>query len=103
MGERTYWVYIMTNRSGTLYVGMTNDLMRRVHEHRQGRIPGFTARYRITRLIHAESCSNVMDAIAREKEIKLWRREKKLALIAESNPDWLDLAGEWCNEPSCQA
>ena len=95
MKERTYWVYIMTNRSGTLYVGMTNDLMRRVHEHRQGQIPGFTSRYNITWLIHAESTSNVADAIAREKEIKGWRREKKLALITESNPDWLDLASEW--------
>jgi putative endonuclease len=95
MKERAYWVYIMTNRSGTLYVGMTNDLLRRVDEHRQGRIPGFTSRYKITRLVHAESCSDVVAAIAREKEIKGWRREKKLALIAESNPDWIDLAAEW--------
>lgn len=95
MRERTYWVYIMTNRSGTLYVGMTNDLMRRVHEHRQGQIPGFASRYKITRLIHAESCHDVVAAIAREKEIKDWRREKKLALVAESNPEWLDLAVEW--------
>jgi putative endonuclease len=93
--ERTYWVYIMTNRSGTLYVGMTNDLSRRVNEHRQGQTPGFTSRYRITRLIHVESCSDVLAAIAREKEIKGWRREKKLALIAESNPNWTDLAAEW--------
>lgn len=95
MKERTYWVYIMTNRSGTLYVGMTNDLSRRVNEHRQGQTPGFTSRYRITRLIHVESCSDVLAAIAREKEIKGWRREKKLALIAESNPNWTDLAAEW--------
>jgi putative endonuclease len=95
MKERTYWVYIMTNRSGTLYVGMANDLMRRVHEHRQGQIPGFTSWYKITRLIHAESTSDVVAAIAREKEIKGWRREKKLALIAESNPERLDLAAEW--------
>jgi putative endonuclease len=95
MKERTFWVYIMTNRSGTLYVGMTNDLIRRVQEHRQGQIPGFTSRYKITRLIHAESTSDVVAAIAREKEIKGWRREKKLALIAESNPEWLDLAAGW--------
>ncbi len=85
----------MTNRSGTLYVGMTNELSRRVNEHRQGQTPGFTSRYRITRLIHVESCSDVLAAIAREKEIKGWRREKKLALIAESNPNWIDLAAEW--------
>jgi putative endonuclease len=103
MNERTSWVYLMTNRSGTLYVGMTNDLMRRVAEHRQGQIPGFTARYKITQLIHAESCSSVVEAIAREKEIKGWRREKKLTLIAESNPDWLDLAGEWSSNPGIQA
>lgn len=95
VNERTYWVYIMTNRSGTLYVGMTNDLVRRVAEHRQGQVPGFTARYKITRLIHAESCHDVVATIAREKELKGWRREKKLALIAESNPDWLDLAADW--------
>ena len=94
MNERTYWVYIMTNRSGTLYVGMTNDLVRRVNEHRQGQIPGFTDRYKITRLIHAESCHDVVADIAREKELKGWRREKKVALIADSNPDWLDLAAE---------
>ena len=95
MQDRTYWLYIMTNRSGTLYVGMTNDLARRVAEHRQGLIPGFTSRYKITRLIHAESCSDVREAITREKEIKGWRREKKLALINEANPDWLDLAAGW--------
>ena len=95
VNERTYWVYIMTNRSGTLYVGMTNDLNRRVNGHRQGQVPGFTSRYKITRLIHAESCSDVVAAIAREKEIKGWRREKKLALVAETNPDWIDLAAGW--------
>ena len=95
MNARTYWVYIMTNRSGTLYVGMTNDLVRRSGEHRQGQIPGPITRYKITRLIHTESCHDVVAAIAREKEIKGWRWEKKLAFIAESNPDWLDLAAEW--------
>lgn len=84
----------MTNRSGTLYVGMTNDLARRVDEHRRGQIPAFTSRYRITRLVHAKSCSDVRATITREKEIKGWRRDKKLALLAESNPDWIDLAAE---------
>ena len=95
MNDRTYWVYIMTNRSGTLYVGMTNNLLRRVGEHRRGQVLGFTSRYKITRLVHAESCSDARAAITREKEIKGWRREKKLALITESNPDWLDLAAGW--------
>ena len=103
MKERTYWVYIMTNRSGTLYVRVAHDLIRRVFVHRNVQVPGFTARYKITRLSHAESCSDVLAAIAREKEIKGWRREKKLALFAEFNPDWLDLAPEWDSQPGIQA
>ena len=93
--DRTYWVYIMTNRSGTLYIGMTNNLMRRVQDHRQGRIEGFTATYKITRLIYAEPHAEVRDAIAREKQLKGWTRAKKLGLIAASNPDWRDLADAW--------
>ena len=91
----TYWVYIMTNRSGTLYTGMTGDLPRRIHEHRHRLIPGFTSRYRIDRLIHAESFTEVRYAIAREKQIKGWDRARKLALILENNPDWRDLGGDW--------
>jgi putative endonuclease len=92
---RTYWVYIMTNRSGTLYTGVTGDLARRVYEHRQRLVPGFTSRYQLDRLVHAEPFSEVRDAIAREKQIKGWLRAKKLALVAESNPDWSDLGEEW--------
>ena len=91
----TYWVYIITNRSGTLYTGMTGDLARRIHEHRHRLVPGFTSRYRIDRLIHAEAFTEVRDAIAREKQIKGWDRAKKLSLIAESNPQWKDLGAEW--------
>jgi putative endonuclease len=83
----TYWVYIMTNRSRTLYTGVTGDLARRVYEHRNHLVPGFTSRYKIDRLVHAESISEVRDAIAREKQIKGWVRSKKLALVARSNPD----------------
>ena len=95
MNDRTYWVYIMTNRSGTLYVGMTNNLLRRVGEHRRGQVLGFTSRYKITRLVHAESCSDARAAITREKEIKGWRREKNIALIEATNPEWNDLGESW--------
>ena len=93
--QPTYWVYLMTNRSGTLYIGMTNNLERRVWEHRNGVVEGFTSKYRIGRLVLAEPFSEVRDAIAREKQLKKWSREKKLALIRGSNPDWQDLADEW--------
>ena len=92
---RTYWVYIMTNRSGTLYTGMTENLARRIEEHRQRHAPGFASRYKIDRLVHAESFSEVRDAIAHEKQIKGWDRAKKLALISENNPDWRELSEEW--------
>jgi len=91
----TYWVYIMTNKSGTLYTGVTGDLSRRVYEHRNRLIPGFTRRYKIDRLVHAEAFREVRDAIAREKQIKGWVRSRKLALINEANPDWHDLGEEW--------
>ena len=90
-----YWVYIMTNRSRTLYTGVTSDLARRVYEHRHQQVASFTSRYKIDRLVHAESFSEVLDAISREKQIKGWLRSKKLALIARSNPDWRDLGEEW--------
>jgi putative endonuclease len=76
--EYTYRVYILASRSRNLYIGVTNDLQRRVAEHRQGLVPGFTTRYRIFRLVHFEEFADIRDAIAREKEIKAWRREKKL-------------------------
>ena len=93
--DRTYWVYIMTNRSGTFHIGMTNNLMRRIQDHRQGRVEGFTAQYQITRLISAESFPEVRHAIAQEKQLEGWSRAKKLALIASSNHDWRDLGDDW--------
>ncbi len=87
-----YFVYILTNDSGTLYVGMTNNLGRRLWEHRSGTFDGFTKKYRIHRLVYCESTSDVWEAIAREKQIKRWRREKKIALVKTTNPDWLELA-----------
>jgi putative endonuclease len=88
-------VYIMASKSRTLYVGVTNNLERRVHEHKRGLLPGFTSRYRVSRLVYFEATENVESAIAREKEIKGWRREKKVALIESSKPTWEDLSAEW--------
>jgi putative endonuclease len=90
--SRTYWIYILASRSRNLYIGVTNDLQRRMTEHRQRLIPGFTSRYKIFRLVHCEQFADVRDAIAREKEIKGWRREKKIWLIERDNPTWQDLA-----------
>ena len=92
---RQYYVYILASRSRTLYTGVTNDLNRRVWEHRHGTIPGFTKRYRINRLVHFESTSNVSVAIAREKQIKGWSRAKRIALIESANPTWEDLSEAW--------
>ena len=91
MSGRSYYVYILTNRSGTLYVGVTNDLERRIHEHRSGLVDGFTKAYRIHELVYFEECGEVVDAITREKQIKGWSRAKKVALIATLNPRWEDL------------
>jgi putative endonuclease len=84
---------MMTNRHQTvLYIGMTNDLARRISEHRAGEIPGFTSDYRCQKLIYYEHCTQVQDAIAREKQLKKWSRAKKVALIATLNRHWDDLA-----------
>ena len=88
----TYRVYILASRkNGTLYVGVTNDLARRVFQHKQDVVEGFSSRYKIHLLVHYEAYEDVRDAIQREKNIKHWPRAWKLALIEESNPDWLDL------------
>jgi len=92
---RTYFVYILSSRSRTLYTGVTNDLQRRLREHREGRVHGFTARYNIFRLVHFEMFANIRTAIAREKEIKGWRREKKVSLIERQNATWADLTGQF--------
>ena len=92
-----YYVYIMTNRSGTLYVGMTNDIRRRVWQHRHKLIEGFTKRYNITRLVYYEETPDVAAAIAREKQIKGWLRKKKIALIESHNSGWKDLSDAWYN------
>lgn len=92
---KNYYVYIMTNKSRTFYVGMTNNLERRSFEHKHKLIQGFTSRYNITQLVYYEVYSDVREAIAREKQVKDWRREKKIALIESVNPSWKDLTDDW--------
>jgi putative endonuclease len=93
-----YYIYIMTSPSGTLYTGMTNDLKRRVYQHKHKLIEGFTEKYNVTRLAYCEETQDVQTAIAREKEIKSWRRSKKLGLIKSLNPKWQDLSDGWYDE-----
>ncbi|NMG11456.1 GIY-YIG nuclease family protein [Brasilonema sp. UFV-L1] len=92
---KNYYVYILSNRSKTLYTGVTNDLIRRVYEHKQKLIPGFTQKYNIDRLAYYEETVDVTVAIAREKQIKGWLRLKKIALIESMNPEWHDLSADW--------
>ncbi len=91
MAGRTYYVYILSSETRRLYVGVTNDLTRRVSEHRVGKGGDFTRKYKIHRLAYYETFGEINDAIAREKEIKAWRRDKKVALIEAENPHWDDL------------
>jgi putative endonuclease len=93
--SKTYYVYIMSNQSRTLYVGMTNNIRKRAREHKDGLVEGFTHRYNIDTLVYVESFGDVNSAIAREKQIKHWSREKKLHLINQDNPDWRDLSDGW--------
>jgi putative endonuclease len=94
-----YYVYIVTNRSHTLYTGVTNDLPRRVYEHKQKLVEGFTQKYNISQLVYYETTSEVRSAIAREKQIKGWLRSKKIALIESMNPKWEDLSEGWYETP----
>jgi len=90
--DHRYFVYILTNRhQTTLYVGVTNDLIRRVHEHRTKVASAFTARYNVDKLVYYEETSDVQAAIAREKQLKAGSRERKIALVNAMNPDWRDL------------
>ncbi len=95
-----YYVYIMTNKSRTLYTGVTNNLKRRVYEHKHKLVPGFTSKYNITQLVHFETTTDVKAAIAREKQIKGWLRVKKIALIESANPRWEDLSKGWYDNPA---
>ena len=96
--HRYYYVYIMTNRSRTLYTGITGNLSKRVFQHKTGVFPGFTSRYRIDRLVYYERFIGVATAIQREKQIKGLLRIKKLALIVSMNPEWKDLSEGWYDQ-----
>ena len=91
-----YYVYILASKiRGTLYVGMTNDLQRRVYEHKTGIKKGFTEKYGVNKLVYFETFQQVEEAIEREKNIKKWKRDWKIELIEKENKKWLDLAKDW--------
>jgi putative endonuclease len=93
--EHTYYVYILASKSRVLYVGVTNNLVSRLRQHRDGAYSGFAEHYKTYRLVYYQSFAWVQDAIAREKQLKRWRREKKVFLIERDNPTWEDLSAEW--------
>jgi putative endonuclease len=92
---RQYYIYILSNHSRGLYVGVTNNLQRRLSEHKQKLIPGFTRIYNLNRLVYYETTRSIRPAILREKQIKGLLRAKKVALIESANPEWKDLSEEW--------
>jgi putative endonuclease len=93
---KSYFVYIMANEARTIYIGITGDLEPRVWQHKTGAVPGFTSQYRLTKLVYISAdFDNPSDAISWEKQLKGWRRSKKLDLISARNPTWEDLAADW--------
>jgi putative endonuclease len=90
-----YWTYIVASLSGMLYIGMTNNIERRMREHKSGEFEGFASEYKCNRLVYLEGFDDVRNAIDREKQLKGWRRSKKIALIQAQNPRWEDLAEKW--------
>jgi len=92
---KTLYVYILPSKAGVLYVGVSNDIKRRVYEHKRHLVEGFTDKYEVDRLVYFETKRNPTSAIKREKQIKAWRREKKVKLIDSINPDWEDLSRDW--------
>ncbi len=98
--QHQYFVYIATNRSKTLYIGVTNNLIRRMYEHRNKLIEGFTSRYNISRLAYFETTSSIEAAILREKQLKGWLRSRKTELIESLNPEWRDLYGDIVGDSS---
>jgi len=95
MTQRSYYVYIITNKGNAVfYIGVTNDIVRRMYEHKHGQIAGFSKRYQLTKLVHLEETSDIEEALKREKQLKNWHREWKVNLIRQSNPDFNDLSAE---------
>src|SRR5450759_235778 len=95
MSERTFYIYLLASKSRRLYVGVTNNLERRLFEHKSKQVDGFTKKYNIDRLVYFEQTTDVLSAITREKQIKSWNRSKKIRLIEIDNPTWDDLSTEW--------
>ena len=95
MRSNKFYVYILASRSRVLYTGVTKDLIRRIHQHRLGLVPGFTQQYHVNRLVYFEETPTARSAFDRERQIKGWSREKKLRLIDSTNAGWLDLAVDW--------
>jgi putative endonuclease len=98
--DRQYYVYFMASDSGTLYVGVSGHLEGRVQQHKDGKIEGFTKKYKCYKLVYFEEFDDIEQAILRETQIKKWRREKKEALIKKMNPMWRDLSQDWKVKPS---
>ncbi|MCB9989780.1 MAG: GIY-YIG nuclease family protein [Rhodospirillales bacterium] len=98
---KNYYVYMLTNWTGdVMYIGMTNDLERRLAEHQSKAVSGFTKQYNLTKLVYYEQAADVQAAIAREKQLKNWSRQKKDRLVETMNPEWEDLAERWYEDPS---
>jgi putative endonuclease len=95
LGEHKYWVYMMSSITGTLHIGITGDFYKKILQHKAGEIEGFSSTYKCVRLVYYEAFDDVRRAIAREKQLKRWRREKKIALIEMMNTRWQDLAETW--------
>lgn len=96
MARTSFYVYLLTNwNNRVVYVGVTNDLERRLYEHKNKLVDGFTAKYNVNKLVYYEETGDVAMALMREKEIKKWRREKKDRLVMRANPEWRDLSSEW--------
>ncbi len=92
---KQFYVYILANEGRMIYTGVTNDLMRRIFEHKNHQADGYTKKYKITKLVYFDYTNDIIEAIAREKQIKGWVRRRKIALIESVNPTWKDLSNEW--------
>jgi putative endonuclease len=92
--HKTYFVYILTNKSRTLYIGVTNNLCTRVAQHQEKLVPGFTKKYQLNRLVYFEQFNDIVVAIEREKQLKRWSRPKKISLVESVNPGWKDLGSQ---------